>query len=497
MSPPRRLVLNDRVVALAPGERGLVLDWLRRGRGLVGTKEGCGEGECGACTVLLGEPAGPVGPAAPLRYRAVCSCLLAVDELPGRHLVTVEGLRLQAGLGPIQEALVDAGAPQCGFCFPGIVVSLAGFFLCSDDLSRDDAVAALDGNICRCTGYAAILRAVDALCSAYAPRLDRERPRIAQLVAWGVLPPHFATAPDLLVEAAADAGAADVPRPAPAPPAVLLGGGTDLLIQQPDVAFCDGHDPGVVYLSRRRELGAIRRSGDHLIIGGGVAIEDLMRAPEFADLVPAAPAALARFASTIIRNRATVAGNLVNASPIGDVTVLLLALEAAVVLKSGDALGGGCSGGERVLPLADFYLGYKRLAMAHGEVLTAVRVPLRVGGDLVSYEKVSQRRYLDIASVNSAARFALAGDGLVEGVTLAFGGVAPIPLLARETMRFLLGRRLDAAVVREAADVLRGEIAPIDDVRGSAAYKRELARRLLFAHALRVAPARVRCEELI
>lgn len=525
MNPPRRFLLNDRPAALEPDAGGAALAWLRYRHGLVGTKEGCGEGECGACTVLLGEPAAaadapdagqdaapgdaqaaPGAPAASageiaatpaddgpvaghLEYRAVVACLLPVAELPGRHLVTIEGLSPPAGLNPIQQALVDAGAPQCGFCFPGIVISLTGFFLTSRDLARDDAIGALDGNICRCTGYTAILRAVDELCRRYAPRLDSRRPRVAQLVDWGILPPYFMHAPARLAalgETAAEAA------PTRRGQRVLCGGGTDLLVQQPELIAEPERASGLVYLSRRRELSAIRRTGDYLVIGGGVTIEALRRDAALAALVPVVPAAIERFASTVVRNRATVAGNLVNASPIGDVTVLLLALDAEIVLRA--KVGRGR---ERILPLGEFYLAYKTLALRANEVLTAVRVPLGVGGDQVSFEKISQRRFLDIASVNSAARVQLAPGGEIASVTLAVGGVAPVPLLARRTMRFLTGRRLDAGTVREAATVLDGEIAPIDDVRGTAAYKRELARRCLFAHALRVAPDQVRCEELV
>jgi xanthine dehydrogenase small subunit len=492
MNPARRLLLNDRICELAPDEQGLVLAWLRRRMGLVGTKEGCGEGECGACTVLLGERDENGG----LRYRAVCSCLLAVGELPGRHLVTIEGLNPPANLNPIQQALVDAGAPQCGFCFPGIVVSLTGFFLASPDLSRQDAISALDGNICRCTGYASILRAVAALCATYAPRLEPGAPRVEQLVAWGVVPEYFLHAAEHLEQGRTTA-AVDTEHRAPgAGRPVLLGGGTDLIVQQPELLHRCGHHTEVVHLSRRRELAAIVQVGDRLVIGGGVTVEDLKNDRTFRNLVPIAPEVIDRFASTIIRNRATVAGNLVNASPIGDVTVLLLALGAQVVLKDAGALRGGSSASERTLPLGEFYLGYKDLAMRPGEILTAVSLPLSLGTDRISFEKISQRRYLDIASVNSAARFTLQDDGLVANVCLAFGGVAPIPMLARRTMEFLTGKRLESDTVREAARVLLGEIAPIDDVRGSAAYKRELARRALYGHALRIAPDRVRLEEL-
>ena len=474
MSDHGACLLNDRRVDLTADDRGLVLGWLRSRRGLTGTKEGCAEGECGACTVLVGER----DEGGRLAYRAVASCLLPVGELPGRHLVTVEGLNPPVGLNPVQQALVDAGAPQCGFCFPGIVVSLIGFFLTSAALSAADAAVALDGNICRCTGYASIRRAIADFCGAFATRLDPRRDRVAQLVEWGILPPYFAGVTGRLAALRRAA-------PAVAPgEGLLLAGGTDLLIQEPDLLELEAVD----YVSRRRDLGGVTRELDHVSLGAHTTIEDLKHDPAFLALVPGAPAIIDRFGSTIIRNRATVAGNLANASPIGDVTVLLLALGAELVLSR--------EGKRRTLPLGDFYLGYKQLARRPGEVIEAVRVPAAVSRCAVSYEKISQRRFLDIASVNSAA-CARVREGVAETFTLAVGGVAPVPLLARRTSAFLAGRALDATTVHEAARVLDAEIAPIDDVRGSAAYKRELARRVLFAHALRLAPDRLRLEELV
>ena len=475
MSESSLCLLNDRPVAVSPGDPRSALAWLRETRGATGAKEGCGEGECGACAVLLGE----VTVGGRVRYRAVASCLLPIAELAGRHLVTIEGLDPPAGLNPIQQALVAAGAPQCGFCFPGIVVALTGFFLASQELSEERALVALDGNICRCTGYAAIRRAVAGLCRTHGPSLAAASDRVAELVAAGFVPASFVEAPARLSSVEAQ-GAEEPGTAAP----VLIGGGTDLLVQEPDL-LAGGP---AVHLSRRPELRGIEREPDHVRIGGGVTIEELGSDPLFRELVPAAPEIVARFGSTLIRNRATVAGNLVNASPIGDVTVLLLALEAELLLVDG--------GARRALPLGEFYRGYKQLAREPGEWIEAVRVPARVARDAVSFEKISQRHTLDIAAVNSAARATLDG-GVVRDLTLAIGGVAPIPLVAGRTARCLTGRPLDAAAIREAAQVLAEEIAPIDDVRGSAAYKRELARRLLVAHALRFAPDRLRFEEVV
>jgi xanthine dehydrogenase small subunit len=480
-------LLNHQLVPLTAADGGVALGWLRRVRGLTGTKEGCGEGECGACTVLLGEAI----PGGAMTYRAVAACLLPTAELAGRHLVTVEGLNPPDGLTPVQQALVDAGAPQCGFCFPGIVLALTGFLLTSDDLTAAAAAVALDGNICRCTGYAAIGRAVQELCAEAGQRLGGPDgalapgpDRTAALIAWGVLPRSFADAADRLRAARPDAGPGPAALPGPseseaaagaARPGRLIAGGTDLLVQEPDLA----DHGGLIHLSRRADLATITTRSDHLRIGGGVTVEQLRTSAAFAALVPGAPAMMTRFASTVIRGRATVAGNLVNASPIGDLTVLLLALGAELELVH--------DGQRRTLPLADLFRGYKDVDLAAGEVLEAVRVPLAVAHGAVSFEKVSQRHILDIASVNSALWVRLE-QGRAAEARLAVGGVAPVPLLARRASAALVGGRLDAAAVARAAAALDAEIQPIHDVRGSAAYKRTLAGRLLQAHVQALAP---------
>ena len=458
---PRVCLVNDRLVTLTDLDTGLALPWLRATRRLTGVKEGCGEGECGACTVLLGEA--DAGGA--MTYRAVASCLLPVAELAGRHVVTVEGLNPPDGLTPVQQALVDAGAPQCGFCFPGIVMSLTGFLLTADRITPHEAAVALDGNICRCTGYASIRRAVEALCGDAGGRLDGGGDRLTQLVGWGVLPAWFASVGEKLA-GLAPTGAGEG--------GTVVGGGTDLMVQRPDIA---GGAP-VSYLSRRPDLATVTRDGGWLRLGGGVTMETLRRHPDVQAAVPGAAAIMERFASTIIRHRATVAGNLVNASPIGDVAVLLLALGAELDLAAGDR--------RRTLPLDRLYLGYKRLALDEGELIEAVRVP-EAAGRVVSFEKISQRHILDIASVNSALTARVDG-GVLRDVRLAVGGVAPVPLVAAGAAAALEGQAPDAAVFAAAARALDAEIAPIDDVRGAAAYKRDLARRALAAHLLRAAP---------
>lgn len=467
----RGVLLNDRLVSVDVADGARTLAWLREQHGLMGAKEGCGEGECGACSVLLGELA-----ADRVVYRVAPACLLPAGELPGRHLVTIEGLNPPAGLNPVQQALVDAGAPQCGFCMPGLVVALTGFCLDSPTLSSADAVAAVDGNICRCTGYAAIRRAASSLSAALAGIARDPTARVAALVAARILPPHFLAAPDVLARRMRSPATTAA---ATATPAGLVGGATDLLASgRGDLV---GQD--LVFLSRRPDLRRIRRDGGTVEIGGAVTVSELRAAPELQDIIPRR--ALDLFAATVVRNRATVGGNLVNASPVGDLAVLLLALDAELVLARDDEA--------RTVPLSAFHRGYKQVDLADGEIVALVRVASR---GITSFEKVSLRRHFDVASVNSALRATRAGDGLRE-VRLAVGGVAPVPLLARATMAYLEGRPLDAAAAREAIACLNGEIAPIDDVRGSAVYKRDLAGRLLCAHLLALAPDRLRLEELI
>lgn len=468
MKGPVRFLLNDAEVetSLQPGTR--LLDYLRRHRRLRGTREGCREGECGACTVLAGCAEGGV-----MRYRTAASCLLPLAQVDGTHVITVEGLG--PGLSPVQKALCDHHAIQCGFCTPGIVMSLTGFFCSSPSLSEQDALDSLDGNICRCTGYASIRRAASALCAPFGPRLDPARDRCAQLVEWGILPACCASAAarlEALPRGTARRGAA----------ALLVGGATDLLVQQADQVE---NAESLRLASEVAGADGIRVSGSDLVIGGAATIEELRRSPELQHALPSLSRTLAEdlklVASTPLRNRATVAGNLVNASPIGDLSIILLALDARLTIASGRR--------RRELPLRRFFRGYRDVDLAAGEAVEAIAVRVR---DLrLRFEKVSRRRVLDIASVNVA----LCADG--ESVGLAAGGVAPVPLYLEAASRLLSGGTGDAAEARAAIDLALGEIAPISDVRGSAAYKRLLLRNLLIAALSALFPQRVDAAALL
>ncbi len=446
------------------GERAL--DYIRSKAGLKAVKEGCGEGDCGACTVLLGEPEDD----AAVRYSAVNSCILPFGAVEGCHLVTLDGINMGEGLSRVQQALVDAGATQCGFCTPGIVMSMIGFLLSSRliDLDLDNAVSALDGNICRCTGYASIVRAVDDLLKGLPADLPEPgSERIARLVDLGILPEYFNSAGQRLASIDIDEGIACVPSASGS--FVAVAGATDLMAGSAGEL---SQAPGLRFIFREK-LANIGVNHGTLRIGAAATIRELARSRAVHESIPGFASYARRIASAQVRNRATVGGNIVNASPVGDMTIMLLAKGAGLVISSGSV--------ERRVPLNEFYKGYKRMDLADGEVVTRIDVPRSDEHTLFNFEKVCKRAHLDIASVNTAISIK-ARDGIIETVRVSAGGVSPVPMCLPRTARFLEGKKISWQAARAAAAVAGEEISPISDVRGSASYKRILLERLILAH---------------
>lgn len=451
-----RFLVNRDLVETEWGAGVVLLDFLRRERRLTGVKEGCREGDCGACLVLIGELEGDA-----VRWRPVNSCLFPLGDCAGRHVVTIEGLNGE-GLTPPQAAIVEEGATQCGFCTPGFVVALTAWLLNARDFTAEEAEDAAAGNLCRCTGYLSLRRAFARLAERFAPlRAAPPDRRLRALIAAGVVPADFAEIAARLREIA--------PPPAPAADAVPVGGGTDLFVQRAESLAA----APLRFLRRDPALRGIRRENGDWRIGGAATIEELARARALAEALPGFAAAFPLISSRPIRERATVAGNLVNASPIGDLTILLLALDAELVLRG--------PAGERTLPLRRFFLGYKKLDRRPDELVAEIRFRQPPPDARFHFEKVSRRERLDIAAVNGAALFEMEGP-VIRRAALSAGGVAPIPLRLAAAEAALAGRKPDAAALRAAQAAAEGEIAPIDDVRGSAAYKRALLRALLAAH---------------
>ena len=478
---PLRFLLNGEPVAvtgIAP--QTTLLEYLREHRRLTGTKEGCAEGDCGACTVVLAEP-GDGG--TPLRWRPVNACIRLLPSVAGRAVFTVESLAPAAGgMHPVQRALVDAHGSQCGFCTPGFAMSLFGLYKNAHRPPRAAIEDALAGNLCRCTGYRPIVAAAQAMydidpadggggwrgpgVAADGSRaVSRDEEALAvQLAALA--------APDTLLYEADDRRWW-APRTCEAlaailvahPAARIVAGATDVGLwitkQQRDLG-------DLVYTGDVGELARVRETPSHLAIGAAVALSDAFAAlaaswPELAE-------AWARFASVPIRNSGTLGGNVANGSPIGDSLPVLLALGATVVLRRGAAT--------REVPLEDFYVGYRQTVLAPSEFVVEVRVPARPPGTLVRAYKVSKRYDQDISAVFACLALVVAG-GRIAAARIGCGGVAATPKRAAATEAALAGRAWDDATADAAARVLAAEFAPIDDMRASAAYRRTVLANLL------------------
>ncbi len=480
-------ILNDRTVCTSQAPGITVLDYLRSWERLTGTKEGCREGGCGSCTVLLGELQGEK-----LVYKPVLSCLLPLGELSGKHLVTIEGLDRET-LSPIQQALVDWGATQCGFCTPGIVMSLTGYLLATEtDIDEERIKIALHNNLCRCTGYAAIKRAGSALVKSLG------NGGVRNLETWinkGILPEYFRDIPSRLHQLPRTAkrlaeGAASLTSSrslsesenGKVSPEFLIAGGTDLYVQQGNILA----ESAVRLLDRSPQMKGITTDGDFIHIGALTTFADFANHPAIIELIPHIQSYIQRIASVSIRQRATVGGNIITASPIGDVSVLLLALNASLVLQEGNNI--------RDIPLRDFFRGYKEIDKKPGEILTEIVVSIPPSATKFNFEKVSKRQYLDCAAVNSAIAIRCAGDTILE-ISISLGGVAPIPLFLKHTSNYLIGKRVTQEAIAGAFPILQGEISPISDIHGSDIYKRILAYQLLIAHFTKLFPEFLRVRD--
>ncbi len=469
-----RFLLGDTERAIRhPAPTQTVLEWLRTELRACGTKEGCAEGDCGACTVVLGEAAGDA-----MRYRAVNACILFLPALDGRQLLTVEHVRAPDGtLHPVQAAMVAQHGAQCGFCTPGFVMSLFALYHAGQGGGRAAASEALAGNLCRCTGYRPILDAArDACAGAPADRFAADAAATAARLR--------ALAGDTMLAAERDGQRFLAPRSAAElaaalashPGATLLAGGTDVGLW---VTKQHRRLDTVIAVEHVAELSELAERDGVVSIGAGVTYEDA-----FAVLArhwPALAPLLRRLGSRQIRNRGTIGGNVANASPIGDMLPSLIALDAALVLRG--------IAGERTIAAADFFRGYRQTALADGEFLARIEIPLPAAGEIFATYKVSKRMDQDISAVCGAFRLRLQG-GRVDDIRIAYGGMAAVPKRALAAEQALDGRLWNMAGVTAAMAALDGELSPIGDMRASAAYRRLVARNLLLRFLLETAPER-------
>ena len=472
-----QFILNDKEISteLPPGE--LLLDFIRYHKHLMGTKIGCREGDCGACTVLTGEIIDHK-----LRYRSVTSCLTALGNINGKHVVTVEGLNLSTEredvgkLNPVQQAMYNEGATQCGFCTPGFIVSFAGFCLSEDDKTYENAVASIDGNICRCTGYKSIQRAAKNI----ADLMQKNKGDVIEYVTSNsILPEYFVNIKKSLLEINSKTNGIEKQTDYQKK---YLGGGTDLYVQQHEKMV----NAEINFLFNKNELNGISRDGNKCIMGASVTVTDLMESKIINDAFPDFKKISKLISSTPIRNIATIAGNFVNASPIGDFTILFLALDThlTLTLSKGEGKAGSS---KREISLREFYKGYKQLDKKENEFIEQIWFELPGKKDLFNFEKVSKRTHLDIASVNSAIKINTDGKTIFNA-GLSAGGVGPVPIYLSKTSAFLKDKKITEELIDAVIEMAQSEISPISDARGSEEYKRLLLSQLIKAHFITLFP---------
>jgi xanthine dehydrogenase small subunit len=461
-----RFILNGEDVALsdvAPDET--LLDWLRLEQRLRGTKEGCAEGDCGACTVLVGRLSG-----GKLVYESVNACIRFVGSLDATHVVTIEHLKGKDGrLHPVQQAMVGFHGSQCGFCTPGFVMSLYGLWMRSPNPSDAEIEKALQGNLCRCTGYEAIMRAARAISDygqAAKDPLLAERAQIAK---------RLATLRDgrrvdigegkarLVVPASLD-DFAEIYQAEPK--ATVVAGSTDVGLWV--TKFMREISP-VVFIGGIDELKSISEADGVITIGAGVTYTEAFAL--LADRIPTMGTLLDRLGGEQVRNMGTIGGNIANGSPIGDTPPPLIALGAQLTLHKGAE--------RRSIPLEDFFVAYGRQDRLPGEFVERVTVPLPAKDEKFAVYKVSKRRDEDISSTLGAFRLRLAEDGTVASIRIAFGGMAATPKRALAVEAALEGRLWTEAAVDAALAAFESDFTPLTDMRASAEYRMLAAKNLL------------------
>ncbi|MFN8393573.1 MAG: xanthine dehydrogenase small subunit [Bacteroidia bacterium] len=442
-----------------------VLQYLRSLPDHKGTKEGCAEGDCGACTVVVAEPDSD----GKLQYRAIDSCLVFLPMIHGKQLITVEHLGTSENLHPVQQAMVDCDGSQCGYCTPGFIMSLFALYKSGAAPDRPEVMDALTGNLCRCTGYRSIVQAAERSCTgACHDHFSENEPHVCQKLQ--ALQQEKADVsitdqsgntylrPSSLAEAVAYRAAH--------PSALIVCGGTDvgLMVTKKKLNL-----PQVLDLSGVRELQDIAETVDGLRLGATLSLERVKAASK--GRFPALYDMLAVFGSRQIREQATLGGNLANASPIGDTPPVLMALDASVEVTG--------ASGSRVMKVSEFITGYRTTALRPDELISAVIIPPTPAGRVVKSYKISKRKDLDISTASGGFWLELDGVGAVKDIGLVYGGMAAMTKRAVQAEEFLLGKPWTRENVEAAMDLIDAEFTPISDARSGKEGRRLMARNLL------------------
>ncbi len=465
-----RFICNNEIISAEINPAISTLDFIRTELHLTGTKESCREGDCGACSILCGKLCNDI-----VKYRAVNSCILPIGAIAGKHIVTIEGLNQQS-LTPVQQSFVKENGAQCGFCTPGFIISLTGSLFSCNEINYENLISSIDGNICRCTGYASIKRSVKSFTENYSIKITQTSDRIHKLVRYNILPEYFLSIPQRLSKLRDFDHKAHTGIPA--------AGCTDLSIQNKNKI----ERRGINLIDRESKSPHIYIENKACLISAFTTVKEICESKILNKIFPGIKNYFSMFGSTQIRNRATIGGNIINASPIGDLSIFFLPFNTILYFREGEEL--------REVRLSELYKGYKQLDKKPTEILEIISFEIPVEEFKINFEKVSRRTYLDIACVNSAILI-LANQKIIKHVSISAGGVAPFPMLLKDTAKYLKGKEVCLTNLKEACVIASKEISPISDVRGSAEYKAILLKQLILSHFLKLFPDIIKAEDFV
>jgi len=461
-----QFILNDEIIKTSANAGLTLLDFIRERKQLKGTKIGCREGDCGACTVLVGKLINNR-----VFYHSITSCISPLGNANGKHIVTVEGVNLPTTLNTVQQAMTDHYATQCGFCTPGFVVSMTGFAL--ENSKSGTCNDAISGNICRCTGYKSIEKA-GLTVEKRLQKKDKSN-TVSWLIKEGFIPDYFEQIPQKLK---------NIEPKQNVQKGQIVANGTDLYVHNADTLA----EEEVNLIAENKDLQGIQFTDSTCTIGANTTVSDLLSNERLNNVFPKLASFLKLVSSAPIRNMGTLGGNFVNASPIGDMTIFFLALNSTLTIQTETK-------NERHLDFNQFYKGYKKYDLREGEILKSISFKILDNRDSYNFEKVSKRTHLDIASVNTAAKISVENEIVIDA-HISIGGVAAIPKYLSKTRNYLIGKSINTDTLKKAVSILQSEISPISDVRGSSEYKRLLAQQLFYSHFIEMFPTKIHLQKL-